>query len=65
MNEIIINERVRKISDAMAQEGMPLDDELKYKLYQCLWGEKSIIEERKRIFERYNVKTIGGRKNAR
>lgn len=44
---------VKKVSGAMAQEGMPLTKELKQKLYNCLVGKTTFEEERKKVIEKY------------
>ena len=48
-----IQEKIRKVDGAMAQEGMPLTKELKQKLYNCIIGESSTEIERKKIIEKY------------
>lgn len=48
-----IQEKIRKVNDAMAQEGMPLTKELKQKLYNCIIGESSTEIERKKVIEKY------------
>ena len=48
-----IEEKIKKVNGAMAQEGMPLTDELKQKLYNCIIGKSSTEIERKKILEKY------------
>ena len=47
-----IQEKIRKIDGAMAQEGMPLTKEIKEKLYNCLTGKSTTEIERKKVIER-------------
>jgi len=44
---------VEKVSGAMAQEGMPLTDEIKKKLYNCFIGKTTFEEERQKVIEKY------------
>lgn len=53
LTEKEINEKIRKIDGAMAQEGMPLTEEIKKKLYNCLKGKTTTDIERKKVLERY------------
>ena len=53
LTENEINEKIRKIDGAMAQEGMPLTKEIKKKLYNCLIGKTTTDIERKKVIERY------------
>ena len=48
-----IQEKIKKIDGAMAQEGMPLTKELKQKLYNCIIGKTTTKVERKKIIEKY------------
>ena len=48
-----IQEKIKKIDGAMAQEGMPLTDELKQKLYNCILGKSTTEIERRKIIEKY------------
>ncbi len=48
-----IQEKIKKVDGAMAQEGMPLTKELKQKLYNCIIGKSSTEIERKKIIEKY------------
>ena len=48
-----IHEKIKKIDGAMAQEGMPLTDELKQKLYNCIIGKSTTEIERRKIIEKY------------
>ena len=34
-----IQEKIKKVDGAMAQEGMPLTKEIKQKLYNCITGK--------------------------
>lgn len=35
-------EKIRKVYGAMVQEGMPLTDEIKKKLYNCIIGKSNL-----------------------
>ena len=48
-----IQEKIKKIDGAMAQDGMPLTKELKQKLYNCIIGKSTTKLERKKIIEKY------------
>ena len=48
-----IQEKIKKIDGAMAQEGMPLTDELKQKRYNCILGKSTTEIERRKIIEKY------------
>lgn len=48
-----IQEKIRKVDGAMAQEGMPLTKELKQKLYNCIIGKTTTEIERKKVLEKY------------
>ena len=48
-----IQEKIKKVDGAMAQEGMPLTKELKEKLYNCIIGKSTTEIERKKIIEKY------------
>ena len=48
-----IQEKIRKIDGAMAQEGMPLTKEIKEKLYNCLTGKSTYDIEREKVLEKY------------
>ncbi len=52
-NEKEIQDKIRKVNGAMAQEGMPLTRELKQKLYNCIIGKSTTEIERKKIIEKY------------
>lgn len=52
-NEKEIQEKIRKVDGAMAQEGMPLTKEIKQKLYNCITGKSTYDKERKKILEKY------------
>lgn len=53
LNEKEIQEEIRKVDGAMAQEGMPLTEEIKEKLYNCIIGKSTTEIERKKILEKY------------
>jgi hypothetical protein len=48
-----IQEKIKKVDGAMAQEGMPLTEEIKRKLYNCIIGKSTTEIERKKILEKY------------
>ncbi len=48
-----IQEKIRKVDGAMAQEGMPLTEEIKKKLYNCITGKSTYDKERKKTIEKY------------
>ena len=48
-----IQEKIKKVDGAMAQEGMPLTKEIKQKLYNCMIGKSSTEIERKKIIDKY------------
>lgn len=48
-----IQEKIKKIDGAMAQEGMLLTDELKQKLYNCIIGKSTTEIERRKTIEKY------------
>ena len=52
-NKKDIQEKIKKVDGAMAQEGMPLTKELKQKLYNCIIGKSTTEIERKKIIEKY------------
>ena len=53
LSEKEIQEKIRKVDGAMAQEGMPLTDEIKKKLYDCITGKSSYDKEREKVIEKY------------
>lgn len=53
LNEKEIQEKIRKVDGAMAQEGMPLTEEIKKKLYNCITGKSTYDKEREKIIEKY------------
>lgn len=53
LSEKEIQENIRKVDGAMAQEGMPLTDEIKKKLYDCITGKTSYDKEREKVIEKY------------
>ncbi len=48
-----IQEKIRKVDGAMAQEGMPLTNEIKQKIYNCITGKSTTEIERKKVLEKY------------
>ena len=48
-----IQEKIKKVDGAMAQEGMPLTKEKKRKLYNCIIGKSTTEVERRKIIEKY------------
>ena len=48
-----IQEKIKKVDGAMAQEGMPLTKELKRKLYNCIIGNSTTEIERRKVIEKY------------
>lgn len=46
-----IEEKIRKVDGAMAQEGMPLSVENKKMLFDCITGKTTPEKERKRIID--------------
>lgn len=53
INDKIIQEKIRKVDGAMAQEGMPLTKDIKKRLYNCIIGKSTTEMERKKIIEKY------------
>ncbi|MGM9878679.1 MAG: hypothetical protein ACI31R_01460 [Bacilli bacterium] len=53
LNEKEIQEKIRKVDGTMAQEGMPLTEEIKKKLYNCITGKSTYDKERKKVIEKY------------
>ena len=53
LSEKEIKEKIKRINGAMAQEGMPLTQEIKDTLYNCLSGKTTTEIERKKIIEKY------------
>lgn len=53
LSEKEIQEKIRKVDGAMAQEGMPLTDEIKKKLYDCITGKSTYEIEREKVIEKY------------
>lgn len=48
-----IQEKIKKVDGAMSQEGMPLTEELKQKLYNCIIGKCTTEIERRKVIEKY------------
>ena len=59
LTEEEIQEKIKKVNGAMAQEGMPLTKELKQKLYDCIIGKSSTEKEREKIIEKVGEKFYG------
>ena len=53
INDKIIQEKIRKVDGAMAQEGTPLTKDIKKRLYNCIIGKSTTEMERKKIIEKY------------
>ena len=53
MDKKVLKEKIRKVDGAMAQEGMPLTDEIKKKLYDCITGKSTYEIEREKVIEKY------------
>lgn len=53
INESEVNEQIRKINGAMAQEGMPLTKEIKENIRKCLTGKSTTEIECQKVIERY------------
>lgn len=53
LTEKEIQEKIRKVDGAMAQEGMPLTEEIKQKLYDCITGKTTTEIERNKVLEKY------------
>jgi len=63
---VAIEEKIRRVNGAMAQEGMPLDEVLIEKLYRCFAGDTTIAEERAKTLEKYcHVKVLERKKHVR
>lgn len=52
-NEKEIQNKIKKVNGAMAQEGMPLTKELKSMLHDCYTGKSTFDVERKKIINKY------------
>lgn len=48
-----IQEKIKKVDGAMAQEGMSLTKEIKQKLYNCIIGKSTTKVELRKIIEKY------------
>ncbi len=53
LTEEEIQEKIRQVNGAMSQEGMPLTDEIKKTLYDCITGKTTYEKEREKILEKY------------
>lgn len=51
--KVEIQEKIRRVDGAMAQEGMPLTKDIKKKLYNCIIGKTTTTKERKKVIEKY------------
>ena len=49
-----INDQIQEIDGAMAQEGMPLTDEIKENIRKCLSGESTTEIECQKVIDRFN-----------
>ena len=58
LTEKEIQEKIRKVDGAMAQEGMPLTKEIKKKLYDCITGKSTYEKERQKIRKQQEKSTI-------
>ena len=47
--KVEIQEKIRRVDGAMAQEGMPLTKDIKKKLYNCIIGKTTTTKERKKL----------------
>ena len=52
LTEKEIQEKIRKVDGAMSQEGIPLTNEIKKKLYDCITGKSTYEKERQKIIEK-------------
>lgn len=52
-NEKEIQNKIKKVNGAMAQEGMPLTKKLKSMLHDCYTGKSTFDVERKKIINKY------------
>lgn len=52
-NEKEIQNKIKKVDGAMAQEGMPLTKELKNTLHDCYTGKSTFDNERKKMIDKY------------
>ena len=48
-----IQDKIKMVNGAMAQEGMPLTKELEQKLYNCIIGKTTTEIERRKVIEKY------------
>ena len=53
ISEKEVNERIEKVNGAMAQEGMPLTDEEKEVLRNCIIGKTTHAIERDKILTQF------------
>ena len=53
LTEKEIQEKIKKVDGAMAQEGMPLTKDIKNKLYNCIIGKTTTEIERNKVIEKY------------
>ncbi|MCL2859797.1 MAG: hypothetical protein FWF46_04410 [Oscillospiraceae bacterium] len=56
MSELEIEKKVKKIDNTMAIEGMPLTDELKQMVRNCLLGVTTPEKEIEKLNKKYKVK---------
>lgn len=53
LTEKEIQKKIKKVDGAMSQEGMPLTEEIKQKLYNCIIGQSTTEIERNKVLEKY------------
>jgi len=53
LSEKEIQEKIRKVDGTMTQAGMPLTDEIKKKLYDCITGKSTTEIEINKVIEKY------------
>ena len=53
LSEKEIQEEIRRVDGAMAQEGMPLTKALKRKLRDCIVGKTTTEKERQKVIKKY------------
>ena len=51
--KVEIQEKIRRVNGAMAQEGMPLTKDIKKKLYKSITRNTTTTKERKKVIEKY------------
>lgn len=53
LSEKEIKKKIRKVDGTMTQSGMPLTDEIKKKLYDCIIGKSTTEIEKNKVIEKY------------